>query len=120
MNRVVLAVVEDIFFASKIRGTSQPLGVEVIFIRSADQLTTEFGVKPDLIIVDLHNRKIDPLQVAQMIKSDDRLRSIPLLGFFSHVEVELQRAALAAGYDKVIPRSVFSRDLVSILKGNEG
>jgi hypothetical protein len=38
-----------------------------------------------------------------------------LLGFFSHVEVELQRQALAAGYQEVIPRSVFARDLAQIL-----
>jgi len=40
---------------------------------------------------------------------------VPLLGFFSHVEVELQRNALSAGFDQVIPRSVFARDLGEIL-----
>ena len=119
MSRVVVAVVDDIFFASKIRGTSQPLGVEVIFVRSTDQLTAGLVQKPDLIIVDLHNQKIDPLQAAEILKKDDGLRSVPLLGFFSHVETELQRAALAAGYDQVIPRSVFSRDLATILEGKD-
>jgi len=38
-----------------------------------------------------------------------------LLGFFSHVETELQRNALAAGFDRVIPRSVFARDLSQLL-----
>ncbi len=117
MSRVVIAVVDDIFFASKIRGSAEPLGTSVIFVRSIDQLTANLAKKPDLIIVDLHNRKIDPLQVAQIIKSEDGSKSIPLLGFFSHVETELQRAAIAAGYDQVVPRSVFSRDLVSILEG---
>jgi hypothetical protein len=43
-----------------------------------------------------------------------------LLGFFSHVEVELQRQALAAGYDRVVPRSVFARDLGQILTEASG
>jgi hypothetical protein len=47
----------------------------------------------------------------------EEFAGVPLLGFFSHVEKELQQAALAAGYDQVIPRSVFSRDLAQILIG---
>lgn len=39
------------------------------------------------------------------------------MGFFSHVEVNLQRSDVKAGYDTVIPRSIFSRDLGSILSG---
>ncbi|HEY6122164.1 MAG TPA: response regulator [Pyrinomonadaceae bacterium] len=117
MSRVILAVVDDIFFASKIRGSSQPLGVTVIFVRSIAQLTASLGEKPDLIIVDLHNQKVDPLEVAQNIKSKNESASIRLLGFFSHVERDLQQAAIAAGYDSVVPRSVFSRDLVNILQG---
>jgi hypothetical protein len=54
-----------------------------------------------------------------MVKANEELRSVPLMGFFSHVETELQRAAIEAGYDQVIPRSVFSRDLAGILKGDE-
>jgi hypothetical protein len=38
------------------------------------------------------------------------------MGFFSHVQTDLQQQALAAGYDQVIPRSVFARDLGQILK----
>jgi hypothetical protein len=49
------------------------------------------------------------------LKSDEQLRDIRLLGFFSHVQTELQRNAIAAGFDQVIPRSVFARDLPKIL-----
>ena len=59
--------------------------------------------------------KIDPIALATLIKADEKLHSIPLLGFFSHVHAELHREAMSAGYDTVIPRSVFSRDLGEIL-----
>jgi PleD family two-component response regulator len=75
--------------------------------------------KPDLIIVDLHNQKFDPIDLARQLKSKEELSGVPLLGFFSHVNADLQRAALEAGYDQVIPRSVFSRDLAQTLKGQE-
>ena len=45
------------------------------------------------------------------------MKDIPLLGFFSHVQVELQRRAREAGYDAILPRSVFARDLANILAG---
>ncbi len=68
-----------------------------------------------LILVDLHNQKLDAVALAEELKSDEVLAGIPLVGFFSHVEVELQRNAVAAGYDRVLPRSVFARDLPKIL-----
>ncbi|HEV2833797.1 MAG TPA: hypothetical protein VGW58_00695 [Pyrinomonadaceae bacterium] len=110
MSRTVLAVVDDMFFASKIRAVAEAVGVEISFPRTKESLI-EKARQANLVIVDLHNRKIDPLT----LPAD--LGEIRLLGFFSHVEVELQRRALEAGYHQVIPRSAFSRDLAQILTG---
>ena len=117
MSRVVLAIVDDIFFASKIRATAEAVGVEVKFARSIEKLTeTARETKPGLVVVDLHNTKVDPAALATQLKSDDELKAIPLLGFFSHVQTDLQQNATAAGFDRVIPRSVFARDLGQILR----
>jgi hypothetical protein len=51
------------------------------------------------------------------LKSDEQLREVPLVGFFSHVQTELRRNALDAGFDQVLPRSAFSRDLPNLLTG---
>ena len=113
---IVLAVVDDMFFASKIRGTAEAVGVEVKFFRSIDKLTESArAAKPDLVVVDLHNTKLDSVALATELKGSEDLRQIPLLGFFSHVHTDLQRNAVAAGFDKVVPRSVFARDLAEIL-----
>ncbi len=104
------------FFASKIRATAEAVGVEVKFVRSIEKLIeTAREVKPGLVVVDLHNTKLDPVAVGTELKSNEDLREIRLLGFFSHVQADLQRNAMAAGYDQVIPRSVFARDLGQIL-----
>jgi CheY-like chemotaxis protein len=118
MKRRIIAVVDDMFFASKIRGTAEAVGVEITFVRKLDQLSTLASEQPDLIIADLHNQKIEPTSLARTLKETDTLKSVPLLGFFSHVETDLQTAALAAGFDRVIPRSLFSRDLAEILQGD--
>lgn len=119
MPRSVIIAVDDMFFVAKIRATAEHLGVT---LRSVRNLETLLNVaregQTDLIIVDLHAQKLDPLAVAQAIKSDEQLAPIQLLGFFSHVQTELKQTALAAGYDSVIPRSLFSRDLGAILEGN--
>ena len=118
MNRKIIAAVDDMIFSSKIRATAEPLAVALKFVSSVEQLMlTAAEQKPDLIVVDLHNQKIDSVALAKRLKSSDELKAVTLLGFFSHVETEAKRAALEAGFDKVIPRSVFTRDLASILQG---
>jgi CheY-like chemotaxis protein len=117
MTRNIIAAVDDMFFAAKIRATAEALGVSIKFYRQLDGLVAAAGEQsPDLIVVDLHNEKLDPIGLGRELKSNESLKSIPLLGFFSHVQTDLQRAALEAGYDQVIPRSVFSRDLGKILQ----
>ena len=116
MSRVVISVVDDMFFAAKIRAVAEAVGTEISFPRSREALIQKAReAKPQLIIVDLHNQKIDPGDLARQLKADEELQGIRLLGFFSHVQTELQRNALNAGFDRVIPRSVFARDLERIL-----
>ncbi len=116
MSHSVIAVVDDMFFASKIRATAEASGVEIRFARSKEALleTAREG-KPALILVDLHNQKVDPVDLAADLKADEQTAEIPLVGFFSHVHTDLQKNALATGFDHVLPRSVFSRDLPQIL-----
>ena len=116
MSPRVISVVDDMFFVSKIRAVAEGAGVEISFPRSQEAVVSKAReMKPGLIVVDLHNQRIDPVALARELKTDDELRQIKLLGFFSHVQIELQRTALAAGFDQVIPRSVFARDLPKLL-----
>jgi CheY-like chemotaxis protein len=120
MPRLVIAVVDDLFFASKIRGTAEQLGVAVKFARTADALAEAARRDlPSLIICDLHSQKVDPNELAKLLKADEQLRSIPLVGFFSHVQTELQREAEQAGFDQVLPRSAFTKHLSEILGGKK-
>ncbi len=116
MSAIVISVVDDMFFASKIRAVAEAVGMEISFPRSQEAVISKAReTKTGLIVVDLHNQRIDPVALARELKADEELQSIKLLGFFSHVQTELQRNALSAGFDQVIPRSVFARDLAEIL-----
>jgi CheY-like chemotaxis protein len=113
----IIAVVDDLFFASKIRGTAEELGVKVSFSPNVSVLIeTAHRDPPSLIICDLHSQKVDAMELAKQLKADEQLCSIPLLGFFSHVQTQLQRQAEEAGFDRVMPRSAFTKNLALILQ----
>ncbi len=117
MIRTVVAAVDDMFFVSKIRETAKALGMVVKFPRSMEALRALVGEEPPgLIIVDLHNQKLNPIELATHLRADDKLTAVPLLGFFSHVEADLQRQALEAGYNEVIPRSIFASDAARLIR----
>jgi CheY-like chemotaxis protein len=59
------------------------------------------------------------MELAKTLKEDAETRDIPLIGFFSHVQADLQRAAEEAGFDRVISRFVFTKNLPQILSGTE-
>jgi len=118
MPAKVIAIIDDLFFASKIRGTAEALSVPVSFPRTLQSLIESANSEPvGLIICDLNASRIDPITLSRTLKADDSWRSVPLIGFFSHVDTELQRQALEAGFDRVLPRSVFTARLPQIMQG---
>jgi CheY-like chemotaxis protein len=121
MTKQVIAVVDDIFFASKIRGTAEQAGITVAFPRSTEAaLEAAKSSGAASIICDLNSLRVDPFELARKLKQDPATSSVPLLGFFAHVQTELQRQAVEAGFDRVVPRSVFARDLTEIIQGDIG
>jgi CheY-like chemotaxis protein len=118
MIRTVIAVIDDMFLASKVRATAKALGMLALFPRGLEALrhTIDDSV-PAIIVVDLQHAKLDPIALGSELKSKEGLANTPVVGFFSHVEVELQRKAVKAGYDHVMPRSVFFGELANILSG---
>jgi CheY-like chemotaxis protein len=114
----VAVIVDDMFFAAKILGAAQAAGKEILRIKSDEQLREITTDLPSLTVIDLNSDRIDPLRAIQFLKSDPRSSAIPVVGFLSHIQVELKRQAEEAGCDYVIPRSVFSQMLPEIISGN--
>ena len=118
MSKPVIAAVDDMFFASKIRAVAEHLGLEVRFVRSAaEAVAAARDEAPALVVADLHSRRLDPLALAQQFKADEALSAVPLVGFFSHVETALRERAAEAGFDRTLPRSAFTKNLPEILGG---
>jgi len=118
MWSMVLALVDDLMFRSKIKSTAQHAGVAVAFAGSRDAALIAMRANtPALVIFDLNNPRIDPIGTVAAMKGDPALASIPTVAFVSHVQTDLIDAARAAGVDNILPRSVFTARLTEILTG---
>jgi DNA-binding NarL/FixJ family response regulator len=108
----VVALVDDLFFQAKLLETAKQLGIELRTFASPDALIAEIANDaPKLVVVDL-NARDNPLGTIERIYA--MAARIPLIGFLSHVQVELGERARAAGCRDVMPRSNFTRDLATI------
>ena len=68
---------------------------------------TPWSTSADLIVADLDAENPEALVGLGM----------PVLGYYSHVDVETREAAEAAGVDLVVPRSRMARELPELASG---
>ena len=99
----VLSISTDLMLGSKVEAQLSAAGHEVT-TASAIEETTWDG--KDLIVADLDVENPEALVGLGM----------PVLGYYSHVDVETKEAAEAAGVDLVVPRSRMARELPDLAK----
>jgi CheY-like chemotaxis protein len=119
-NNVVLAVVNDIFFSAKISAAAKQAGVKLEYVTVGKNLLEKAAARPVMIVFDLNFEAARPIELIRKLKADPATSQIKLLGYLSHVQVDLQRAAAEAGCDEVMPRSAFSMNLNQILSAVAG
>jgi PleD family two-component response regulator len=115
-KKKVVAVLNDLMFAVKIQEAAKRAGLEPVFVKSLDQALAQARQKPALMILDLNDVAVEPLDVIVALKENEETREIDLVGFVSHVQADLKKAALEKGCDLVIARSAFSQNLPAILR----
>jgi hypothetical protein len=94
----VLSISNDLMLGSRVQETLTAAGHEVVSSPSIEETTWE-GV--DLIVADLDVENPEALVGLGM----------PVLGYYSHVDVATRQTAEAAGVDLVVPRSRMAREL---------
>ena len=100
----VLSIAVDLMLGSKVQETLKAAGHEVVASPSIEESTWE-GI--DLVVADLDVENPEALVGLGM----------PVLGYYSHVDVATREAAEAAGVDKVVPRSRMARELPDLVEG---
>ena len=111
MPSVVLALVRDLIFSTKITTTARAAGIEVKVIRDPEKLAGERG---RLLLVDLNLP--GAIDAAASWGSGG---GGAVVGFVSHVDAETAALARGAGIDRVMARSRFVEALAGLLKGEK-
>jgi DNA-binding NarL/FixJ family response regulator len=108
----ILAVVPDLYFATRIAATAKAAGVELELVTAQRVVARLAEQGASLVIVELSSR--DSLALIAELK---RVRpAVPVVGFGAHVEEELLRGAKTAGADAVLPRSQLVGRLSALLE----
>ena len=103
MARVV-AISADLLLGSKVEGMLTAAGHEATLSPSLAEAPLD---EAELIVADLDVENPEALVGL----------GVPVLGYYSHVDVETRRAAEAAGIDQVVPRSQMARELPELVEG---
>lgn len=116
MSNAILAVVDDLFFLSKIQQVAKLAGINVepVDPHGLAERSAQGGI--GAVIVDLNHRSGAALDVLRGIRADPALSQARTVGFVSHVQADLAAGARAAGCDTVMARSAFSQQLPQLLK----
>ncbi len=99
----VLSIATDLMLGSKVSETLTAAGHEVVSSPSLEEISWD-GV--DLIVADLDVENPEALVGLGM----------PVLGYYSHVDVATREAAGAAGVDLAVPRSRMTRELPALVE----
>ena len=114
---MLIAAVDDLLFASKIRTVARQLDVEVAFARSPEAIVQAVRERhPALLVVDLNGEKMAPVDTIRAIASDPALASTRIVAFASHVQTATILAGREAGAHEVMARSAFAASLPEIVE----
>ncbi|KPL88833.1 response regulator [Herpetosiphon geysericola] len=111
--QTIVAYVPDLMFGIRVRDVLQQLGYHAIVADSLAAAQQALAADLGLLIVDLRSESEATSALVQAAKALDP--QLPVLAFGSHVDVERQKAARAAGCDRVVANSKFSSDLPNLI-----
>jgi response regulator RpfG family c-di-GMP phosphodiesterase len=119
MGTTILVAITDIFFYTKVRDALRPQGYTLERIRTQDEVQPKAAsANPVAMILNMNDLGLDAFKVLEAIQADPVLRSLPILAFANHEEVETWKRAKELGVTKVVSRNEFSsrtKDLVEEL-----
>lgn len=122
-EKTVLVAVTDIFFYTKVRDALLPRGYKLERARSQEDIAGKASaVRPSAVILNMNDETLNAFQALETLKSDPDFKSIPILAFANHEEVETWNRAKSMGVTKIVSRNEFSsrtKDLVEEVTGVE-
>jgi len=115
-EKTVLVAVTDIFFYTKVRDALLSTGYKLERARSQEDIAGKASaVHPSAVILNMNDDTLNAFRALETLKSDPNFKTIPILAFANHEEVETWNQAKSMGVTKIVSRNEFSsrtKDLV--------
>ena len=112
----VIIAVDDLIFLSKIQAASREAGVSIEIMATPDEVEKKLQGRQSMLIVDLNAEKFSPLELIDRVRKSSTSADTKIVGFFSHMQMELKKRAERLGCDLVLPKSRFIVELASLLR----
>lgn len=116
-QKIVLVAVTDIFFYTKVRDALLSNGYKLERARSQEDIAGKASaLHPSAVILNMNDDTLNAFQALETLKTDPRFKTIPILAFANHEEVETWNRAKSMGVTKIVSRNEFSSRTKSLLE----
>jgi PleD family two-component response regulator len=116
-QRTILVGVTDIFFYTKVRDALMTKGYKIERARTQQDIADKASaISPSAFILNMNDETLNAFQALETLKSDVNLKSIPILAFANHEEVDTFNRARTLGVTKIVSRNEFSARLKDLVE----
>ena len=116
----VFVVCSDLMFSAGIREAGISQGVSLEFIDSEEKFDEALEkFRASLFMSDLHHHKLGGERAGVLVKklkSSQKNKGTFTIAWGKHTEPELLKSAVQAGFDKVVPRSLFVKEMPEFIR----
>jgi PleD family two-component response regulator len=108
-QKTILVAVTDIFFYTKVRDALLPRGYTLERARAQDEIAVKASTAhPAAVILNMNDETLNAFQALETLRADPQFRSLPILAFANHEEIETWNRAKSMGVTKIVSRNEFS------------
>ena len=116
-QKTVLVGVTDIFFYTKVRDALMAKGYKIERARTQQDIAEKASATiPSAFILNMNDETLNAFQALETLKADAGLKTIPILAFANHEEVDTFNQARALGVTKIVSRNEFSARLKDLVE----
>ncbi len=116
-QKTILVAVTDIFFYTKVRDALMSKGYRIERARTQQDIAEKASaIAPSAFILNMNDERLDAFQALEILKADAGMKTIPILAFANHEEVDTFNRARALGVAKIVSRNEFSSRLKDLVE----
>jgi predicted metal-dependent hydrolase len=107
---------DDLLFGAGIEAGLKALGYQPAFADTAPAFDRLLKGSPALVLVNVGSPTLDWEHLVDHAKHESQWRTVPIVAYGPHVDLDLRQRALEAGCDAMVARSAVAANLPSLIE----